>query len=145
MAEYVIPIVATVATVASTAYSVYSSTEVRHEARSEEHLDEGLAAIEAQRAKKAEEDRRRRVLATQRSLYGAAGLEMEGSPLLVQAETIRNSEENLRQIEQNRMFKAKGLALNLEQEEQATYSSAIKAGMKGASSGYSIGRTYNWW
>lgn len=181
MAEYIIPIVATVATVASTAYSVYSSVEAGHEARQARHEAEGLAIerarleaeseraaeeatrLQAQRDVKAEQDRRRRILATQSALYGAAGLEMEGSPLLVKAESIRQSEENISQIEENlgqalrvSSIGNRGTALSLYEqgierdryysaaEDRATYS-AIESGMKGLNTGIGIGRTYQWW
>jgi hypothetical protein len=98
MAEYIIPIVSIAASVAGT---IYSSVEKSHAERKIEHQAERTAAqTRAAAAQSAadEEKRHRRILATQRARYAASGVEMEGSPLLVQMESLKESEEQLRRI-----------------------------------------------
>ena len=93
-------IVSIIATAASPAYSAYSS----YRAGKEEKKERRRAATEITRRRELEaqaaEKKHRRILASQRALYGAAGVTMEGSPLLVQIESLKESEEELARIRQ---------------------------------------------
>lgn len=179
--ETIIAVVAVAATVASTAYSVVSSVEAGHEARTEAHKAEWGAALNAEKAKaeaaadageirrraavdiEEEHERRRKILSAQRSIYGASGLQMEGSPLLMEAESIRQSEENVGRILLGQELGVKeaeqyGVGLAEQYQQRSGYYSqmgnravesaeltAMQSGIKGVASTYNIGRTYQWW
>jgi len=144
-AAVAIPIISVFASVASTAVSAYSS----YRAGEEEEKARKRAAMQArQRAEQlatAKEKEHRRLLATQRARYGAAGMTLEGTPLLVQMESMRESEEELERI------KAGGEAYATEQERvgrqaaRSGYVGAIGYGVGGVTTLSRIGRYYDWW
>jgi len=140
-----IPFILVAATVASTAYSVYSSYEAGEREEEAQSDYARQQALQMQAAKKDEMDRRRRVLATQEARYAASGVEMEGTPLLVQAETIRESEENLRRIMLGGGYGISGARRAGEQAEKASYARMGSSLLQGAGSVYNIGRGARWW
>lgn len=166
-----IPIIAVAATVASTAYSIVSSNEAASEAHEQAKEAAGramaTAGLEAQNAeriagerRKDEEDRRRRILSAQRASYAASGLQMEGSPLLVQADTILASEENMARITLGQELTTnEAYRFGLEKAEQyrdignaaleAGTARSVQAGFQGATNlanqVNTMGKAYKWW
>jgi hypothetical protein len=127
----IIGIVAAVATVASTAYSVVSSEQAKSKASHERRKARNAAYVD-------EMEKRRRVIAKQASMYGASGLEMEGSPLLVQAESIFNSERNLQRTMDISNYYG-------QQEENQANAAIVRSVSQGTNTGLGIGKAYNWW
>ena len=95
IAEYAI-IAAAVAAAGSTAYSADAQRRAGNQqadynaAVAEE--DAKAAKAKAEYDEKAHRENVRKILATQRALYGKAGLSMEGSPLLVMEDTEKQGE-----------------------------------------------------
>ena len=154
-----IPYIMVAAAVASTAVSVYSAAQAGQEAKSAREREAGQLQRSAEQSRKAAaqkaEDTRKRhlmLLSAQRARYGASGLTMEGTPLLVQMESMRESEEELRRIiEEGEM----GYGVSMESAAEAR-----KIGGQAATSGYvkgfgaltsgvgtieRVGRNYDWW
>jgi len=149
----ILPYVLAAASVASTAVSIYSNIQQGNEA--EEAADKAAAQTRAAAQQRAldTEKQHRRIIATQEASYGASGLTMEGSPLLVQMESLKESEEQLRRIREGGELTAGALE---ERGSEAKTSGYVKAGgslLSGASSFSNIGKTYaspgktmfNWW
>jgi hypothetical protein len=151
------------------------ATDARLKAEADAAAADEAARIQTARGEQlqAEQDRARRILSTQRAIYGATGIKMEGSPLLVQADTIKQSEENISRILKGQdigLSEAYRFGLNKSEESairtgyllsdisRATgytlsgiggskgYNyQAAQAGFQGAQGVYNIGRTYKWW
>jgi len=91
--------VAAVAAVAASAYGAYASAQARSEAadynsdvnKNNEILAKQQADIDARNL----DEKQRRLRAAQRVAYGAAGVEEEGSPLLVMADTAAQQAQDL--------------------------------------------------
>ena len=135
MGEAIVPIVLSVA---STAVSIYSSVSA---GKKEEHAEKNVARQLRERAIQGAEDTakvHRRILAIQRAQYGASGITMEGSPLLVQMESLRESEEQLRRIREGGAFEAE---VHEEAGEEALESGYIKAGQAGLAGTTSVVKT----
>jgi len=131
--------------VASTAASVYSSVQ---SGRSEDKAAKKASRQAAYSASlKAEDERkkRERILATQRARYGASGVTMEGSPLLVQMESLAESEEQLRRIRETGYLQADLYEEQGEEAKRSGYVNAAGAAVRGASDVYSYGNKLNWW
>lgn len=75
-----------------------SSAESRNAAELARQSAETKAAYERKAADEAK--KHARVLATQRAMFGASGLSETGTPILVQMESLRESEEELERIRQ---------------------------------------------
>jgi hypothetical protein len=145
MGAAAIPWIMTAVTVASTAVSVYSSVK---EGKARENESRRLAEqSKAAAAREASDTRKQhqRIIATQKARYGASGLTMEGSPLLVEQESLKESKEQLARImesgeNQSILYEKAG-------SEAATsgYVGGIKSLLGGAETQYKIGSTYNWW
>jgi hypothetical protein len=140
-----IPVILAVATVASTAYSVYSNAQSGKEQEHQRDKYERQLGVQREANLSAERDRRQRVLASQEARYSASGLKMEGSPLLVQADTIAQSEENLARILQGASLNISASESQGKQEQTATTNRTAQSLLGGAESTYKIGKTYNWW
>lgn len=139
-AGYVAAIIAAVGVAAS----MYSS----HQAASAQKKASNRAAEQADRAANlAAEDaaeQHKRAIATQEAMYGAAGLTMEGSPLLVKQTSLRESQEQLRRIREggsnlSGMYRAEG-----QEARTAGNIRAVGEAAKGAESVYKIGNDYDW-
>ena len=140
-----IPVIMAVATVASTAVSIYSSVSA---GKKEEHAEKNVARqLRQQAIQKAEDTAKehRRILAVQRAKYGASGVTMEGSPLLVQMESLRESEEQLRRIREGGAFQAEVHEEAGEEALESGYIKAGQAGLAGTTSVVKTGQGYNWW
>lgn len=153
MSAAAIPIIlATVGTAASV-YGTIRASRAESKAESERAGQETRAAEQAKKiaAQKAEDEAKRHkaILATQEARYATSGVTMEGSPLLVQMESLRESEEQLRRIREGgeveysthkELAQAAGRRAG-----EATRSGYVTALAQGAGGTYNIGRSFDWW
>jgi hypothetical protein len=132
-------------TAAATAYSAYSNVQAgkaqkkaadKAEDRSERAA--GLLAVDT-------EKEHRRIIASQEALYGAAGLTMEGSPLLVQQEALTQSKEQLDRILEGGGFSADVYRQAGQEATMAGNAGAIQSLLSGAGDVYTSGADYKWW
>lgn len=100
-----VPYIAVAAAIAGTAVSTYSAVRAGQEQQSarEREAEQMRRSAEQSRlaaAQKAADYKKasERVMATQRARYAAAGLEEEGSPLLVQLESLKESQDEISRI-----------------------------------------------
>ncbi len=148
-----IPVIVAVVSTAATVYSAVSSSKAESSAEHRVERQELRAADQAKKiaAQKAsdEEKRHRAIIGTQEARYGASGVTMEGSPLLVQMESLKESEEQLRRIREGGDISAesfKDLAQGAARRAgEATASGYVNAATAGATGAYKIGRAYDWW
>lgn len=142
--------------VVSTAATVYSSVQSSQAEKSAEHRIERQELRAADQAKKIaaqkasdEEKRHRAIIGTQEARYGASGVTMEGSPLLVQMESLKESEEQLRRIREGGEIQAetfKDLAQGAARRAgEATASGYVNAVGQAATGTYNIGKSFDWW
>ena len=153
MAASTIGLILAAVSTAATAYSAWSSEQ---SAEKTEKRNERALAAQAERARKAaelraqdEEKRHRRVLAAQRAMYGRAGVTQEGAPLLVEIESLAESEEQLRRIREGGAIEASRLLDEArwrgqlaKKHETAGYLGAGSALISGV---HSIGKAAKWW
>ena len=145
MGAAAIPYVMMAVAVAGTAVSVYSAQQQGSAAK--DARDRAAAQARLAAKQKAEDAKKQhdRILARQRAIYGASGFEMTGTPLLVQMESMKESEEELKRIyEAGEMgFEAETTMGN--QAMTSGYVNAASAGISGARTIDKVGRDYNWW
>ena len=162
-----IPFIMLGLTAASTAVGVMSSVAAgKAEERAAERTAADTRAAAAKTAaqirlsapQKAEDTKKehQRIIAAQAARYGASGLRMEGTPLLVQMESLKESEEQLRRIIEGGETEA-SIYERTGERKAATYEEAgrqagisgqiggVKALLSGATSMGTIGRQYHWW
>jgi len=152
MAE-AIPVILGVVSVASTVYSAVSSSQAETRAEHQVERQQIRAADQARKiaAQKAsdEEKRHRAILGTQEARYGPFGLTMEGSPLLVQMESLKESEEQLRRIREGGEIEyttAKELAQAAGKRAGEAQASGYVGAIGSAATGtYKYGKAYDWW
>lgn len=150
-APAVLAIVGTAATVYSTIQASKAASKAERErAAQQERAAEQAKKIAAQRAKD-EEKRHKAIIATQEARYAASGVTMEGSPLLVQMESLKESEEQLRRIREGGEYESmtfKELAqASSRRAREATKSGYVTAIGQGAGGTYEIGKQkpFDWW
>ena len=159
MGAAAIPVVMMVVAAAGTAVSVYGAAQqgqAQGEAREREAAQLARSAAQARLAatQKAEDTSKEhlRIMAAARARYGASGVETTGSPLLVQMESMAESQEELRRIiatgelGYNANMEAAGEASK--QGDQAVTSGYVNAAgrlTQGAGVLDKIGRDYKWW
>lgn len=132
-------------TAAAAAYSAYSSVQAgkaqEKAADKAEKRAKQAAALEAKDTEKLH----RRIIAAQEARYGASGVTMEGSPLLVKYESLKESKDQLERIKEGGQY-ASGVYKQAGQEAvQAGDAGAIKSLLAGAGNVYSQGADYKWW
>jgi hypothetical protein len=140
-----IPFVMAAVTIASTAYSAFSSIAAGKEEkkRQDEAAKQARRAAEIEAETKGEEHRR--ILAAQRARYGASGLTFEGSPLIVQFESMKESEKELARILETGGIKAEAYEQAGKEAAKVGTIKAIQYGLGGMESTFKLGRQYNWW
>lgn len=145
MAQAAIPYVMMAVAVAGTAVSAYSAARQGSEAKDARDKAAAQARLAAKQKADDAKKQHERILARQRAVYGASGFEMTGSPLLVQLESMKESEEELKRIyEAGEM----GFEAETRMGDQALTSGYVNAGsslVKGAQTIARIGNDYNWW
>ena len=134
------------AAVVSAAGTVYSADAQRKTANyNADVAEQNAIAIKKQNEvnEKAHRDQIRKILSTQRAMYGQSGVTMEGSPLLVQMDTVEQGELDALAIRYGgdvAAAKERSMAnLYRMQGQQASTMGAINAGttlLSGASSAY---------
>ena len=140
-----VPFVMLAMSVAGTAYSVFQQNKAGEQRAAADTRAAEQARTKATQLYEDTEQQHRRIIARQRAIYGASGLTEEGSPLLVRAESLKESKEQLRRITE---AGANQSAAYLEEAQNALdvgKAEGIKSILGGVGSAYSIGRSYNWW
>jgi Flp pilus assembly protein TadB len=140
MAEYA-AVAAVVIGVAAAGASAYASYEQAEQQKKSAKYNQRVAENQAAQAKEqgklaaeSERDRQRRLLATQHVRQAASGvLTTEGSPLVVQADSVRQGQRDLQLIEYGTDVRATGWSAEAElQRGQASWyrkAGAINAGV----------------
>jgi hypothetical protein len=140
-----VPFIALAVTAASTVYSVYSTEQ----AGKAEKKGQEEAAAQARRAAEIEARSRasehRQILASQRATYGGSGLTFEGSPLIVQFESMKKAEEELRNILEGGGIRASAYEAAGEEAQRAARFRSGQYAAGGLESTFKLGRMYNWW
>ena len=131
-----IPIILAVVSTAATVYSSVQSGRAEDKA-SDRAAKQAMAA--AQREAADTKKRHQAIIATQEARYGASGLTMEGTPLLVQMESLKESEEQLGRILQGGGMKAEAYEEAGEQAKTAGYAGGVKGLLSGTKT------IYDWW
>ena len=153
MSAAAIPIVlATVGTAASV-YSTIRAGRAESKAEGERAGQEARAAEQARKiaTQRAEDEAKRHkaILGTQKARYAASGVTMEGSPLLVQMESLRESEEQLRRIREGgevEYMTHKELAqASSRRAGEARTSGYVTALAQGTGGTYRMGKSFDWW
>jgi len=149
MGAAAIPIIlATVSTGAAIYGTMQQAKAEKRVAGQEERAAEQAKKIAAQRADD-EAKRHKAILATQKARYAASGVTMEGSPLLVQMESLRESEEQLKRIREGgevEYMTHQELAQAAGKRAKTTkISGYTTAATEGARDVYKTGRSYDWW
>ena len=148
-----IPFIMVGLSVVSTAVGFISSLQA---GKAEEKAAERAAAQTRAAAERKAEDTRKqhqRIIAAQKAKYGYAGLTTEGTPLLVQMESIKESEEQLRRILEGGEMEAEAYEEAGERAATSGQIGGVKALLSGAQSFAQVGKTYatpgktmfNWW
>jgi hypothetical protein len=140
-----IPFVAMAVTAAATAVSVYSSIKSGQAQKDAANNAAEQAKLAAQREYSDTEKQHRRIIATQEARYGASGLTMEGSPLLVQQESLKESKEQLRRILEGGENTAGVYEASGKEAAISGYAGGIKSLTQGAESVYKVGNSFDWW
>lgn len=140
-----VPIISVVLAVASTATTAYSQYRAGREEKKAGKRAAAQRIREAEQRREIERKRHQRIIATQKARYGAAGLTMEGSPLLVQMESMRESEEELARIMETGYAQARILRRGGKAAQTAGYLGAGATALEGVGTLGRIGRQYDWW
>ena len=144
-----IPIIlATVSTGAAIYGTMPQAKAQKRVAVQEVRTAEQARKIAAQRAED-EGKRHKAILATQKARYVASGVTMEGSPLLVQMESLRESEEQIRRIREGGEVEymthqelAQAAGKRARARRISGYATAVTGGARDV---YRTGSTYEWW
>ena len=138
-----IPYVMMAVAVAGTAVSVYSAQKQGDAIKDAKDRDAAQARLAAKQKAEDAKKNHERILAMQRARYGAAGFEMSGSPLLVQMESMKESEEELKRIYEAGEL---GFSSATAQGNQAMTSGYVNAAGEGIKGIGTMAKTYNnWW
>jgi len=149
MGAAAIPVILSVVSTGAALYGTMQQAKAEKRVAGQEvRAAEQARKIAAQRAED-EGKRHKAILATQRARYAASGVTMEGSPLLVQMESLRESEEQLKRIREGgevEYMTHKELAQAAGERARTTrisgYTTAVTEGARDV---YKTGRTYDWW
>ena len=142
--------------IVGTTAAVYSTVQAAKAESKQEELIKNQNLRAAEQARKIagqraddEAKRHKAIIATQEARYAASGVTMEGSPLLVQMESLKESEEQLRRIREGGEYQSmtyKELAQGAGRRAgEATRSGYVTAIGKGAGGTYQTGRNFDWW
>jgi len=137
-----IPVVITAAAAAYSAYSSHKAGQAQERAadKAEDRAKQAAALRAADTAKQ-----HRRVIASQEASYGAAGLTMEGSPLLVQQESLKESKDQLSRILEGGDYTAGVYKQAGDEAAMVGEANAIQSLLAGSGSVYKQGAGFSWW
>jgi len=153
MSAAAIPIWLAVAGTAATVYSTMQASKAQSRAERDRAAQEARAAEQAKKiaAQRAEDEAKRHkaIIGTQKARYAASGVTMEGSPLLVQMESLKESEEQLRRIREGGEYEYQ-THMELAQQAGRRAGEARRSGYwssfgQGASGTYNVGKGFDWW
>ena len=145
MGAAAIPFVMLAVSAASTAYGIISSRKAASAQEDAANRQAEASRAAAARLAKDTEEQHQRVIATQEARYGASGLTQAGSPLLVQHESIKQSQEQIRRIIQSGEDQSLALYSSGQELASAGTAQAVGQAASGVSSAFKIGRDYQWW
>lgn len=148
-----IPIILSVVGTGAAVYGSMQAAKAQAGAEKSIKKQELRAAEQAKKiaAQKAEDEEKRHkaIIGTQEARYAASGVTMEGSPLLVQMESLKESEEQLRRIREGGEVEymthkelAQGAGRRAGETTRSGYVTALGQASGGA---YNIGSRYDWW
>jgi hypothetical protein len=140
-----IPAIMLAVTVASTAYSISESRQAGKERKAELGRQAEQTKEQARLLYQDTQDQHRRIIGRQKAIYGASGVTGEGSPLLVQHESLAQSKEQLRRIQYAGETNSAALLEQGQQAYEVGQAEGIKSLIGGAGQVYGMGRSYNWW
>ena len=149
MGAAAIPIVLAVVSTGAAIYGTMQQAKAEKRVAGQEvRAAEQARKIAAQRAED-EGKRHKAILATQKARYAASGVTMEGSPLLVQMESLRESEEQIRRIREGGEVEymthqelAQAAGKRARTTRVSGYTTAVAEGTRDV---YKTGKTYDWW
>ena len=144
-----VPLILSVMGTAAAVYGTMQQAKAQKRVAGQEaRAAEQARKIAAQRAKD-EGKRHKAILATQKARYAASGVTMEGSPLLVQMESLRESEEQLKRIREGGEVEymthqelAQAAGKRARTTRVSGYATAVTEAGRDV---YRTGRTYDWW
>ena len=144
-AAAVVPYIMMAVAVAGTAYSVAQSAKAGR-------MQEAAAAKEAEQSKAAAAqlaqdtaEKHQRTMAVQEATYGASGLTQEGTPLLMQQESLKQSKEQLRRIYEAGENQSLSYLASGEELAMASRAKGNQAILSGISEVAKTGSNYSWW
>ena len=140
-----IPFIMMAVAVAGTAYSVSQSAKAGKMQQQAANKAAEQSRYAATQLAQDTAEKHQRIIATQEARYGAAGLTMEGSPLLVQNESLLQSKEQLRRIKEAGENQSLAYLSSGEELAMASKAQGAQAVMSGASEVAKTGSNYNWW
>jgi hypothetical protein len=140
-----VPWILAATTVASTAVSIFSGIQRGKDIEQEQtRLAAESRKAAAQKAADTEKEHRR-IIAAQEARYGASGLTMEGSPLLVKQESLKESKEQLRRIIESGENMTTAYTATGKEAATSGYVGAAQSAVSGVESLHRIGASYDWW
>jgi GTPase len=140
-----IPFVMAAVSVAGTAYSFFQNKKAGEERKAEFGRQADQTKEQARLLYQDTQDQHRRIIGRQKAIYGASGVTAEGSPLLVQHESLAQSKEQLRRIQQAGEQNSAALLEQGQQAYEVGQAEGIKSLIGGAGQAYGMGRSFNWW
>lgn len=145
MGAAAVPFIMVAISAASTAYGVISSKRAANAQEEAANRQAEQSRAAAARLAQDTAEQHQRTIATQEARYGASGLTQEGSPLLVQHESIKQSQEQIRRIIQSGEDQSLALYASGSELASAGNAQAVQQLAGGAQSIAKMGRSYDWW
>ena len=155
MSAAAVPVILSVVGTTAAVYSTIQASKAESKAESARSVQQNRAAAQAKKiaGQKAEDEEKRHkaIIGTQEARYAASGVTMEGSPLLVQMESLRESEEQLQRIREGGEYESMGYKelaqASSKRAAEATKSGYVSALAKGTGGTYNIGKSkpFDWW
>jgi len=140
-----VPFVMMAVAVAGTAYSVSQSAKAGRMQRAAADREAEQSRLAAAQLARDTAEKHQRTIATQEAMYGASGLTQEGSPLLVQHESMIQSKEQLRRIYEAGENQSLALLSSGEELAMASRAKGTQAVLSGVSEVAKTGSNYSWW
>jgi len=140
-----VPFIMMAVAVAGTAYSVSQSAKAGRMQRAAADREAEQSRLAAAQLARDTAEKHQRTIATQEAMYGASGLTQEGSPLLVQHESMIQSKEQLRRIYEAGENQSLALLSSGEELAMASRAKGTQAVLSGVSEVAKTGSNYSWW
>jgi len=140
-----VPYIMMAVAVAGTAYSVSQSAKAGRLTKAGAAREAEQSRLAAAQLARDTAEKHQRTIATQEAMYGASGLTQEGSPLLVQHESMIQSKEQLRRIYEAGENQSLALLSSGEELAMASRAKGTQAVLSGVSEVAKTGSNYSWW